>query len=115
MSLLVLALAPASASMPMIVAFGVFTLTMFAFSNLVGVFPPECFPTEARACGVGLSIACSRLGSAIGTFLLPLGIAQAGIQMTMLALFGVLLVGMLVSIAWAPETKHLTLDQASGG
>jgi putative MFS transporter len=99
----------------MIVAFGVFTLTMSAFSNLVGVFPPECFPTEARACGVGLSIACSRLGSAVGTFLLPIGIAQAGVQMTMLALAGVLLIGMLVSIAWAPETKHLTLNQASGG
>ncbi len=51
----------------------------------------------------------------MGTFLLPIGIAQAGVQMTMLALAAVLLVGMLVSIAWAPETKHLTLNQASGG
>ncbi|SAL46599.1 major facilitator transporter [Caballeronia peredens] len=114
-SLLALAVLPSSANVGMIVAFGIFTLTMSAFSNLVGVFPPECFPTEARACGVGLSIACSRLGSAVGTFLLPIGIAQAGIQMTMLALAAVLLVGMIVSIAWAPETKHLTLAQASGG
>jgi len=114
-SLLALAVLPSSATMAMIVAFGVFTLTMSAFSNLVGVFPPECFPTEARACGVGLAIASSRLGSAIGTFLLPIGIAQAGIQMTMLALAGVLLVGMVVSIAWAPETKDLTLREASGG
>jgi putative MFS transporter len=114
-SLLALAVLPSSATMAMIVAFGVFTLTMSAFSNLVGVFPPECFPTEARACGVGLAIASSRLGSAIGTFLLPVGIAQAGIQMTMLALAGVLLVGMVVSIAWAPETKDLTLREASGG
>ena len=115
LSLFALSALPTSASVAMIVAFGVFTLTMSAFSNLVGVFPPECFPTEARACGVGLSIACSRLGSAVGTFLLPIGIAQAGVQMTMLALAGVLLIGMLVSIAWAPETKHLTLNQASGG
>jgi MFS transporter, putative metabolite transport protein len=114
-ALLALAALPASATIAMIVAFGIFTLTMSAFSNLVGVFPPECFPTEARACGVGLSIACSRLGSAIGTFLLPIGIAQAGVQMTMLALAAVLLIGLIVSIAWAPETKHLTLDQASGG
>jgi len=113
-SLLGLAVLPSSAHVAMIVAFGVFTLTMSAFSNLVGVFPPECFPTEARACGVGLAIACSRLGSAVGTFLLPLGIAQAGVQMTMLALAAVLLIGMLVSIAWAPETKHLTLNEASG-
>jgi MFS transporter, putative metabolite transport protein len=114
LSLIALASLPASSTLWMIVAFGVFTLTMSAFSNLVGVFPPECFPTEARACGVGLSIACSRLGSAVGTFLLPIGIAQAGVQMTMMALAAVLLVGMLVSIAWAPETKHLTLNQASG-
>lgn len=32
----------------------------------------------------------------------------------MFALAGVLLVGMIVSIAWAPETKHLTLEEASG-
>ncbi|AET94788.1 major facilitator superfamily (plasmid) [Burkholderia sp. YI23] len=115
LSLFALSVLPSSANLGMIVAFGIFTLTMSAFSNLVGVFPPECFPTEARACGVGLSIACSRLGSAVGTFLLPIGIAQAGVQMTMMALAAVLFVGMIVSIAWAPETKHLTLNQASGG
>ncbi len=98
----------------MIVAFAIFTLTMSAFSNLVGAFPPECFPTEVRASGVGLSIACSRLGSAIGTFLLPAGIATLGFHATMFGLAGVLLVGMIVSIAWAPETKHLTLEEASG-
>nr|WP_284503977.1 MFS transporter [Caballeronia sp. GAWG2-1] len=113
-SLLALAVLPSSASLWMIAAFALFTLTMSAFSNLVGVFPPECFPTEARACGVGLAIACSRLGSAIGTFLLPLGIAGVGVKVTMLALAAVLFIGMLVSIAWAPETKHLTLNEASG-
>jgi putative MFS transporter len=113
-SLFALAVLPESAALWMIVAFAVFTLTMSAFSNLVGVIPPECFPTEVRACGVGLAIACSRLGSAVGTFLLPLGIAQLGFHSTMLALSAVLLVGMIVSIAWAPETKHLTLNQASG-
>lgn len=115
MSLFALSVLPPMATVEMIVAFAVFTLTMSAFSNLVGVFPPECFPTEARACGVGLAIACSRLGSAVGTFLLPMGIAQAGIQITMLVLSGVLFIGMLVSVAWAPETKHLSLTRASCG
>ncbi|WP_425306311.1 MFS transporter [Burkholderia perseverans] len=114
-SLAALAVLPHSAALAMIVAFGIFTLTMSAFSNLVGVFPPECFPTEVRACGVGLAIACSRLGAAIGTFLLPVGIATLGFHATMFALAGVLLVGMIVSIPWAPETRHLTLDQASAG
>ena len=113
-ALVALAILPESASLAMIVAFGVFTLTMSAFSNLVGVFPPECFPTDVRATGVGLAVAVSRLGSAVGTFLLPLSIATLGFHATMFALAGVLLVGMIVSIAWAPETKHLTLNQAAG-
>lgn len=113
-SLVALALLPESASLAMIVAFAVFTLTMSAFSNLVGVFPPECFPTDVRATGVGLAVAISRLGSAVGTFLLPVSIATLGFHATMFALAGVLLLGMIVSIAWAPETKHLTLNQAAG-
>jgi putative MFS transporter len=32
----------------------------------------------------------------------------------MMVLAAVLLIGMVVSIAWAPETKHLTLNEASG-
>ncbi|MEZ0600697.1 MFS transporter [Paraburkholderia sp. IW21] len=114
LSLIALSVLPESATLAMIVAFAIFTLTMSAFSNLVGVFPPECFPTEVRACGVGLAIACSRLGSAIGTFLLPLGIVHLGFHATMMVLAAVLLIGMVVSIAWAPETKHLTLNEASG-
>ncbi|TKC88072.1 MFS transporter [Trinickia terrae] len=113
-SLVALSALPQSAAVAMIVAFGIFTLTMSAFSNLVGVFPPECFPTEVRACGVGLAIACSRLGSAAGTFLLPFGIVTFGFHATMMALAVVLFVGMVVSIAWAPETRNLTLNEASG-
>src|SRR6218665_334087 len=106
LSLVASSVLPESATLTMIVAFAIFTLTMSAFSNLVGVFPPECFPTEVRACGVGLAIACSRIGSAVGTYL--------GFHTTMMVLAAVLLVGMVVSIAWAPETKHLTLNEASG-
>ena len=112
--LVTMSLLPSSATLAMIVAFAVFTLTMSAFSNLVGVFPPECFPTEVRASGVGLAIACSRLGSAIGTFLLPVGIAEIGFHYTMMVLAAVLLIGMIVSMAWAPETRNLTLRAASG-
>jgi MFS transporter, putative metabolite transport protein len=82
-------------------------------SNLVGVYPPECFPTEVRACGVGVVVACSRLGSAVGVFLLPVGMATFGVQATMMALAAVLVIGMLVSIAWAPETRHLRLNDAA--
>jgi MFS transporter, putative metabolite transport protein len=111
--LVTMSVLPSSETLAMIVAFAVFTLTMSAFSNLVGVYPPECFPTEVRASGVGLAIACSRLGSAIGTFMLPMGIVELGFHTTMMILAGVLLLGMIISIAWAPETRGLTLRDAS--
>ncbi|GLQ96778.1 MFS transporter [Dyella mobilis] len=111
--LVVLSLLPESSTTGMIVAFALFTLIMSAVSNLVGVFPPECFPTEVRACGVGLAVACSRLGSAVGTFLLPVGVEQFGFPVAMMVLATVLLVGMLVSVAWAPETRHLRLNDAA--
>lgn len=112
-ALATLSLLPDSASVAMVAAFALFTATLSAVSNLVGVYPPECFPTEVRACGVGFAIACSRLGSAIGVFLLPIGIKAFGLQMSMMALAAVLLIGMMVSMAWAPETQNLCLNDAA--
>ncbi|MFJ7363963.1 MFS transporter [Peribacillus frigoritolerans] len=112
-TLSLLSVLPSSATVLMIISFAVFTLIMSAVSNLVGVFPAESFPTEIRSTGVGLATSISRLGSAIGTFLLPMGIANFGIQFTMFCLTAVLIIGAVVSIAWAPETKSLTLSDAS--
>jgi hypothetical protein len=52
----------------------------------------------------------SRVGSAIGTFLLPISLDSIGFGPTMSALTLVLVAGLLVSIAWAPETKGTVLD-----
>jgi MFS transporter, putative metabolite transport protein len=112
-SLLLLSILPSSATTLMIICFAIFTLILSAVSNLVGVFPAESFPTEVRSSGVGFATAISRLGSAISTFLLPVSLSQYGINNTMLALTGVLIIGTLVSIAWAPETKYLSLTDAS--
>ncbi|MDP5009324.1 MAG: MFS transporter, partial [Glaciimonas sp.] len=95
LALLTLAFLPAHAAIPMILAFAIFTLIMSAVSNLVGVFPPECFPTESRACGVGLAVAISRLGSAIGTFLLPICIVKFGFSVAMVILASILIIGMI--------------------
>ncbi|MBE5102272.1 MFS transporter [Priestia aryabhattai] len=113
-SLFLLSILPNNSNILMIVVFAAFTLIMSAVSNLVGVFPAESFPTEIRSSGVGLATSISRLGSAIGTFLLPISISEFGMSPTMLALTAVLVIGTIVSIAWAPETKALTLSEASG-
>jgi putative MFS transporter len=115
LSLALMSMLPESSTVLLVLCFSVFTLVMSAFSNLVGVYPPECFPTDVRASGVGFSIACSRLGSAAGTFLLPFSIESLGFSTTMLCLAGVLFFGMMVSWWLAPETKHLTLAECGHG
>ncbi len=97
----------------MLLLFALFTLTISAVSNLVGVFPAESFPTDIRSLGVGFATSMSRLGSAIGTALLPMSMLSLGLQVTMLILTGVLVLGAVVSILWAPETKDMTLVGAS--
>ncbi|WP_027414673.1 MFS transporter [Aneurinibacillus terranovensis] len=113
-SLFVLSVLPSSATIFIIIAFAIFTLILSAASNLVGVFPAESFPTEVRSSGVGFATAMSRLGSAVGTFLLPITLSSFGMLPTMLSLTAVLVIGSIVSIAWAPETKELTLSEAGG-
>ncbi|POX37444.1 MFS transporter [Streptomyces sp. Ru73] len=90
--------------------FLVFTFTMSAATNLDQVYPPELFPTELRSSGVGLLNGMSRIGSAIGTFLLPVSLGSLGFAPTMTALAGVLVIGAVVSVLWAPETSGTALD-----
>lgn len=111
-ALFMLAALPGSAPFLMVLVFGVFTLVLSAVSNLVGVFPAESFPTEVRASGIGLATAVSRLGSAVSTFLLPVSVAGIGLSPTMGILASILALGAIISWAWAPETKSLTLSQA---
>jgi len=97
----------------LVLIFALFTLTLSAISNLVGVFPAKSFPTEVRYSGIGFATSMSRLGSVISTFILPGFMAAHGAGTTMVVLSTVLLGGTIVSIVWATETKTLTLAQAS--
>lgn len=101
-----------------IVLFAIFAGVLSAASNLVYVYLPELFPTALRASGIGLAIAASRIGSAAGTFVLPLVMAAYGARVALGACVAVLAVGALVCYRWAPETRNLSLgalDQAASG
>lgn len=111
--LALMSLIPMDYRMVIIALFAAFTLMMSAVSNLVGVFPAESFPTEVRSMGVGFATSMSRLGSAIGTALLPLSIVHLGMQFTVGILALVLVAGAIISMVWAPETKGLTLVDAA--
>jgi len=112
-SLFVLSLLPANSHGFAIMVFVIFTFVMSAASNLTLVYPAELFPTEIRGSGVGVVTAISRVGSAIGTFLLPVRVESIGMTSSMIAMAIILLIGTVVSIAWAPETKSLSLTEAS--
>jgi putative MFS transporter len=99
-----------------VVLFASFALVLAAAANLEFIYPPELFPTEVRASGIGVVTAGSRIGSAASTFLLPLVVAGAGINTALFACVGVLLIGGVVCLLWAPETRgesFVALDRES--
>ena len=112
-SLSVLAVLPTEYSLVLITVFAFFTLVLSAVSNLVGVFPAESFPTELRSSGIGFATAISRLASVVSTFFLPMCMTRFGVGTTMGLLAVFLLIGTIVSIAWAPETKGKQLSAAA--
>ena len=77
------------------------------------LYPPELFPTELRASGVGLTIAISRFGAGGGTFLLPIISENFGIQAALWVCFGTLIFGGLICQMWAPETNPKFVKQGT--
>lgn len=112
-SLLCLAVLPLSLALPIILLFVLFHFAEAAGSALQFLYPSELFPTDLRATGVGFASAMSRLGSAAGTFFLPLLITGLGNTGTLLVGAAITLIGLAVSFALAPETKGLSLTNAS--
>lgn len=102
-------------------ASGLTVLTLFgAYALFIGgaqvlqlVYPNELFPTDIRAFAVGTGASLSRIGAAIGTWLVPVSLEHLGIGNTMYAAAAVTFLGLLVSIALAPETRSLSLHEAA--
>jgi putative MFS transporter len=102
---------PASAVVLLTIGFFImFTVSEAAGSCLQFVYPNEIFPTDLRATGVGLATSISRIGSAAGTFALPMTITSVGATGALLIAGGISAFGLIVSYFLAPETKNLSLD-----
>lgn len=93
--------------------FGVYALFIGGAQVLQLVYPNELFPTEIRAFAVGVGTSLSRVGAAVGTYLVPISLQTQGIAQTMYAAASVTLVGLLFAWALAPETRSLNLQQAA--
>jgi putative MFS transporter len=91
-------------------SFVVFACVLSAVASLCYVYLPELFPTDLRASGIGLAIACSRIGSAVSTFLLPLVVGAYGVRAALAACAAVLALGAVLCLVWAPETRGRSLD-----
>jgi MFS transporter, putative metabolite transport protein len=102
--------APAAA---VVALFGAFAFVVSAAQSLALVYPSELFPTGVRASGVGVVTAFSRIGAAVGTFVLPLAVAGLGVHLTTLIAAGVLFAGWGISAVWAPETRTMALGAAA--
>jgi putative MFS transporter len=96
-----------------LVLFGAYALFIGGAQVLELVYPNELFPTEVRAFAVGIGSSMTRVGSAIGTWLVPASLAGIGIGNTMYAAAAVSVVGLVASVLLAPETRGMCLEQAS--
>lgn len=87
---------------------GLFATYMFigpAINNIQFVYPPEIFDTHIRATGIGFSAAFSRISAAGVTYLLPSLLQTFGFSTTLILMAGFPLLGLVVTLLWAPETK----------
>jgi putative MFS transporter len=110
-ALAVLGIVPDATLWVVIACFAIYALASGGPGNLQWLYPNELFPTDVRATAMGLAMAVSRIGTVITTYVLPDYLASHGIGSTMLVGAAISALGLVVSIAWAPETKGLPLSE----
>lgn len=101
------------AEVVVLLLFGAYAVFIGGAQVLELVYPNELFPTEVRAFAVGIGSSMTRVGSAIGTWLVPMSLASIGIGNTMYVAAAVSFIGLFVSLLLAPETRGMSLEQAS--
>jgi putative MFS transporter len=111
--MLILGIMPNAGPAVIILGFCIYALASGGPADLEWIYPNELFPTEVRASAVGVATAISRIGAFLGTFALPILLEKMGIGPTMLVMAAVTILGLILCIALAPETKGLTLAEAA--
>lgn len=93
--------------------FAIFALAIGGSQILTMVYPNEIFPTEVRTSACGFASSMSRVGAVIGTYFVPVSINALGISQTMFIAAIVTVVGLVFSWWLAPETRSMSLQEAS--
>lgn len=107
--LLALGLLPDAPIWIVVLLFAGYMFIAPAANNMQFVYPSEIFETRIRSTGVGFAAAFSRLSAAAATYLLPVTMQEYGVSATLLIMSLFPLLGLLMSILWAPETKRAQL------
>ena len=112
LSLIVLALNPAPTLLFLVILFSFAVL----FANMGGgilnfVYPTELFPTGIRASASGLATSVSRVGSILGILVFPNLVAAWGNSAALWFFAAIGLLGLLISLWLAPETKGRKLEE----
>ncbi|MFB0875910.1 MULTISPECIES: MFS transporter [unclassified Sphingobium] len=90
--------------------FAAFAFVLSVAGILQFVYPPELFPTELRARGLGATLAFSRFGTASSTFVLPAVVEGYGVSAALGFCMVVMIFAAVVCYAWAPETLRKPLE-----
>ncbi|MFE5701325.1 MFS transporter [Rhodococcus sp. ACS1] len=113
LALLILGLFPEAPSVIIMALFAIYAVVIGGSQILQWVYPNELFPTEIRGSAVGMASSLSRIGAAVGTFLVPLSLSGIGIGPTMLIAAAITLLGAVLSQVMAPETRGMALTESA--
>jgi putative MFS transporter len=113
MALLLLAKFSDGHELLVLLLFGAYALFIGGAQVLQLVYPNEIFPTEIRTFAMGIGTSLSRVGAAVGTYLVPISLHTLGIGVTMYVAAAVTFIGLAVAWALAPETRSLNLRDAA--
>ncbi len=111
--LLILGIVPSAPIMVIIIGFGLYAFFSGGPGILQWLYPNELFPTHVRATAVGIAIAFSRIGTVIATYMTPIFLVRFGIGPTMLVAAALVIIGLVLSFIFAPETKGKSLAESS--
>ncbi len=98
-------------SVQVLVTASFFFITWLAIS--LSTYTAELYPTEMRALGCGVGNAWLRAASVLGPYMVGFILPSAGINAVFLMFGGFALVGGLVTLAFAVETRGRVLEELS--
>ncbi|MFI7825973.1 MFS transporter, partial [Acinetobacter baumannii] len=109
-ALLVIALSDDSSNL-IIIGFLVYAFVSAGAACVLSVIPSEVLRPDASAMGTGFATAFSRIGAAIGVFLMPQLILEHGASLAVWLATGICLITTVVTYLFMPETKGKSMSE----